>query len=223
MFQKIVGDWNNMEGEILDANGDPVENNKRKLTAYAVKFGLTYRTLYNYFRANVSKRMVIGNCVGVKPLMRQDQVLFVACISSRADCGNEGLTPMYLTNKVQELCPHLDHKQAYRQVHRRVLLEGHKARILKKNTVKAQATTTDRTGITVSDQYRWHLLVNSDFERLQLQNTGTCPDSKKTFGEVMDSFVFGLDKMSIAADHAGNIRVIPSANKKKHNNILQDR
>ena len=39
----------------------------------------------------------------------------------------------------------------------------------------------------------------------------------------MDSFVFDLDKMSIAADHAGNVRVIAAANKKKHDSILQDR
>ena len=39
----------------------------------------------------------------------------------------------------------------------------------------------------------------------------------------MYSFVFGLDKMSIAADHAGNIRVIAAANKKKRKKILQDR
>ena len=111
--------------------------------------------------------------------MRQDQVIFVACISACAYRSNEGLTPMDLNNKVQEMCLHLDHKQAYRQVHRRVLLEGHKAGILKKNTVKPQATKTDRTGITVSNQYRWHLLVNSEFERLWLQNTGTCPVIKK--------------------------------------------
>ena len=116
-----------------------------------------YRTLYNYCQADVSKRVMIGNGVGGKLLMRQDQVLFVACIcacAARVDCSNEGITPMDLTKKVQELFPHLDHKQAYRQVHRCVLLEGHKAGILKKNTIKPQATTTNRTGINVLDHYR---------------------------------------------------------------------
>ena len=65
--------------------------------------------------------------------------------------------------------------------------------------------------------------MNSEFERLWLKNTGTCPVSKKTFGDEMDSFVFGPDKMSIAADHAGNISVISATNKKKHEKILQDR
>ena len=137
---------------------------------------------------------MIGNGVGGKLLMRQDQVLFVACISDRADRCNKGLTPMYLTDKVQKLCPHLDYKKAYLQVHRPVLLEGQKAVILKNNTVKIQETTTDRTNITVSYQYRWYLLANSDFEPLRLHNTCTCKVSKKTFGEVMDYFVFGLEK-----------------------------
>ena len=151
MFQKIMDGWNNMEGEALDVNGDTVENNKMNLTTYAAEFGLAYRTLYNYCRANVSKWMIIGNVVGGKPLMRQYQVLFVACISARGDRGNEGFTTIDLTNKVQELYPHLDHKQVYIQVHRHVLLEGQKSGILKKNTVKPQATTTNCTGITVSD------------------------------------------------------------------------
>ena len=164
-----------------------------------------------------------GNGVGGKPLMRQDHVIFVACMPARANRGNKGLTPMDLNEKVQELCPHLDHKQAYCQVHRRVLLEGQKARISKKNTVKPQETTTNRTSITISDQCIWNLLVNSELDRIRLNNTGTCPVRKKSFEEVMDYFVFGLDKMIIAADHAGNIHINAAAKKKKHKKILQDR
>ena len=68
-----------------------------------------------------------------------------------------------------------------------------------------------------------YLLVNSEFEEIWLQNTGTCPVVKKTFGEVMYSFVFGLYEMSIAADHAGNIHINAAAKKKKHKKILQDK
>ena len=114
MFHKIVDDWNNMEVEALEDNGDTTEKNKWNLTAYAANFGLNYLTLYNYCWADVSKRMMTGNGVDGKPLMRKDQVIFVVFISAYANRSNEGIIPMDLTDKVQELCPNLDHKQAYR-------------------------------------------------------------------------------------------------------------
>ena len=38
----------------------------------------------------------------------------------------------------------------------------------------------------------------------------------------MPLFIFGLDEESICADHFGNIKIVGSANKKKHEKIIQD-
>eukprot|EP00978_Attheya_sp_CCMP212_P000306 scaffold593_cov31-Attheya_sp.AAC.1 len=222
-FRRIVEDWNNMEGEALDINGDPVAKNKGNLTQYGQKFGIPYNTLYKYCRNDdVSKRGVLGNGIGPNPLMSSNEVSFMVAVAARADRGNDGLTLKELADKVQELRPDFNRLQASRQVARRVIPEGYKTGILKKGTVIPQATTTDRTGITISDQYRWHLLVDAEYDRLRLKNIGICPVTRKTFGELMDAFVIGLDEMSIAADHAGNIRIVAAANKKKHEKILQD-
>ncbi len=53
--------------------------------------------------------------------------------------------------------------------------------------------------------------------------TGLCQKSGKTFGEVMSHFIVGLDEMCIISDFNGNdALIIGSADKKKHEKILQD-
>ena len=144
--------------------------------------------MYKCFRDVISKWSVIGNGIGAKTLMTPDQVGFMGCVYACLEHGNYGLTQMEMTYKVQELCPHINHDQASRQVSCCIFPEGHKVGILKNSMVKPQSTKTDCNSISTSDQYRCNLLIKTDFERLRSNNTGICPISKKKFGEVMNYY-----------------------------------
>jgi hypothetical protein len=86
--------------------------------------------------------------------------------------------------------------------------------VLKHTTQKVQATTSDRTNIIVTQQYRWHRAVDEVYDYLRKKNTGLCQKTDKIFGEVMPEFLLGLDKLCLMSDAHGNLRVVASANKK---------
>ena len=61
------------------------------------------------------------------------------------------------------------------------------------------------------------------FNELCRNNGGTCKNTGKTFGELMQHFVLGLDEACIMADTGGNIKIIGADDRKKDENILADR
>lgn len=152
-----------------------------------------------------------------------DDIAFAGAIAARCDRVNNGLNPSEMTHVIQEMRPELSRQQASRQVSRRVLPENARKGVLKPHKVKAQPTTTDRTAITWNQQYRWHLLISSELDFLRKNNTGTCPVTGKTFGELIDHFVIGLDEMCIMANHDGSVSILAAADVKKQEKILQDR
>ena len=88
--------------------------------------------------------------------------------------------------------------------------------------MKVQPTTSDRTNINVAQQYRWHRLVDEEYARLRATNTGPCRKTGKTFGEIIQHFIWGLDEMCLLSDHHGTLYVVACAQKKKHEKLLQD-
>ena len=124
---------------------------------------------------------------------------------------------------VQEMKPQLTRRQASNQLDRRILPIEHAKGKLKKGTVKAQATSTERSAITFDSQKRWYDFVTALFNKARVDNTGVCKVTGKTYGELMRHFVIGLDEECIMADSAGNIRIIGSGERKKHEKIVADR
>jgi hypothetical protein len=92
-------------------------------------------------------------------------------------------------------------------------MKNHKKELT--GVVKAQATTTKRTGITVKQQYRWHTTFDSAMATLRRNNTGVCPVTGKTFGELSPHFLIGGDEECLLASD-GNVSVIGDKQKKKH-------
>ena len=64
--------------------------------------------------------------------------------------------------------------------------------------------------------------MEEQYNILGLNNDGLCPVSERNFGKFMPYFIFGLYEESSFADHHGNVKIIGSANKKKHEKHLQD-
>lgn len=113
-------------------------------------------------------------------------------------------------------------KAASRILTRRVIPINATEGILKSNLQKPQSTTSDRTNINIAQQYRWHRLIDTEYNNLRTQNTGLCKLSGKSFGEVMDHFIIGLDEMCLMSEENGNASIIGCADKKKHERVLQD-
>ena len=60
------------------------------------------------------------------------------------------------------------------------------------------------------------------FNDIRKTNVGVCKNTGKTFGELMQNILMGLDKSCIMADAGGNIRIIGDTDK-NHEKILADR
>ena len=126
-----------------------------------------------------------------------------------------------MTDLVQELSPCVSRKSASRQVSRHIITKSIK-KGRTKGVLTPQSTASGSSAITVEQQFRWHTLVNKQFKRLRLKNTGICNLSHKTFGVVMAHFLWGLDEESTCADHNGDVKITGSAGKMKYEKILQD-
>jgi hypothetical protein len=123
---------------------------------------------------------------------------------------------------IMDLINNLSLSQAAKQLSRRVLPENSKAGVIKAMTQKVQATTSDRTNISLGQQFCWHCIVNEEYNLLCMSNTGLCKRSGKSFGEVMGHFIVGLDEMCLMSDAHEDLHVFGSADKKKHEKLLQD-
>jgi hypothetical protein len=70
--------------------------------------------------------------------------------------------------------------------------------------------------LSVAQQWRWYQNVQEALNLLRQKNTGVCHKTGKQFGEVMDFFVVGADEACLMSDAHGNVKIIGSADKKKH-------
>ena len=80
----------------------------------------------------------------------------------------------------------------------------HKNRF-KPTSVMTQNTTTcrRRNQCTVSQQFRWFKKFETALDFLRKHNTGTCPKTGKTFGELIEHFVRGEDETNLMATMMG--------------------
>jgi hypothetical protein len=143
-----VDDWLQSKGTALDDNG---EKHSLRVFCYGVA-KIPYNTFKHYVCKDESKRRIVGNRMGRKPLIDRKSGEFVVDILVRADRGNNGSTPAEMIDQVVELKPDLTRKQASRAMYR-TILPGNKKKIRPKSRL-AQATCTNRTNINVSQQYR---------------------------------------------------------------------
>ena len=112
---------------------------------------------------------------------------------------------------IQDLKPELSRNQAEQAL--RTVRDTHAGELT--GIAKAQATTTKRSAVTVTQQYRWHALYDAALEKLRAHNTGRCGLTGKTFGEVTDQFIFGGDETCLIA-YGGDVFIIGDKAKKKH-------
>ena len=151
-------------------------------------------------RKYVAGTRQLGSRPGRAGLLQQGEVDSIVDVLKRADRGNDGMDRPKAIDTVLDIKPHLSRKQAA-DTFRMLVQKKHKNELT--GPVKAQATTTKRTGITVAQQYRWHMTFECAFDRLRSLNTGIGPGGK-TFGEMAEYFVLGGDEACIWAAEGSN-------------------
>ena len=218
-MEQAVKDWLEQADSVRDGNGEIISNYAK----YANKMGIPSGTFFHYVHPDPDKRRTLDQANRGKPrLLTDSDVKLAGAVLARADRGNDGYSRKEAADLIQDLNPDINRLAARRQLSNIVLPKNHEAGVLKEAAVKAQPTTSDRTNINVAQQYRWHRLVDQEYDYLRATNTGLCGRSGKTFGEVIEHFIWGLDEMCLMSDHHGNLHVIACAEKKKHEKLLQD-
>jgi hypothetical protein len=173
---------------------------------------IPHSTLKKYITTDESSRQKIGAGVGRKPLLNLGQEKFVVDVVRRYDRGNDGLSNAGVLDTLGELKPNLTRTQLG-NAWRNTIRPHHKKELT--GIVTAQATTTKRSAITVTQQWRWHETVDKTYSDLRRRNTGVCPKTGKSFGELMPHFILGGDETCLLASD-GVVRVIGDKDKKKH-------
>ena len=210
--------WNKRTDMKFDENGEEILDYK----IFANRMQIPPLTFYAYIHPDANKRRKLGNGErGKKKLLSDEDVKFAGEVLARQDRANDGYNVQEAMDMLKNLNPDMSRRAASRQLSRRVLPVNHARGILKKKPVKPQATTSDRTNINAAQQWRFHTLVDRVFDELRDANLGKCNKSGKTFGEVFQHFVIGLDETCIMSD-GHTMQIIGSRDKAKHELRLQD-
>ena len=115
-------------------------------------------TLHSYAHANASQRQRLGSSAGKPAIVNDETAQFAVDVLRRRDRGNDGMNHREAIDMVHDLMPMLSRKQVS-QTFLRTIRPGHSSEL--SNIVKAQASTTKRSSITIPQQYRWHTVCTT--------------------------------------------------------------
>jgi hypothetical protein len=111
-----------------------------------------FGTLSGKVTSNEAARSISERGLGAPTLLQPEQQQVVVDCVRRADRANNGKSMPEVIDLIQELHG-LERKQA-RDTYANSIKPSHRDKLT--NIVKAQATTTARSAITVDQQWRWH-------------------------------------------------------------------
>ena len=146
-LQAAVEDWDHKTGEWLSLTPS------MSLHMYARCVGISKSVLHKYTHSDPSKRTKLGSHAGKPTLLSEEVQQFGVDVLVRRDRGNEGLNNRAAAELFHDLAPALKLRQVAACLRRSV---RPKFRSVLTNIVKAQASTSKRSQITVAQQYRWH-------------------------------------------------------------------
>jgi hypothetical protein len=128
-------------------------------------------TFSMYVTANESKRLKLvedgGREVGKPASLDKQDAQLLTDVIRRSDRGNEPKSLPQIVDIIQELNPALDRKAAR---HAFTTVQSKRPDELT-GKVKAHATTTARSAITVPQQFRWHTLIDDTYAESVRLNT----------------------------------------------------
>jgi hypothetical protein len=143
LLTAAIDEWTEKRDRFFDENDMP-----RSLSQYSNVVDIPYQTLIKY----VNHGRIVGVAAGRKALITSEASSLIADCVARADRGNDGRTQSEVIDMVQETLPMLSRKQAA-DAWLRTAKKRH-VDVIKPRSLVAQATTTKRCMITISQQYR---------------------------------------------------------------------
>ena len=155
---------------------------------------------------------------GRKSIVSSNNIDFLADIVVRADQANDGLTRKESISTLQELYPKLTCIQAQQYFDRKFFKNN--ASEVKKRLVKAQQIMTKWIQITVDQKYWWLKKYQEGLNFLREKNTGRCRKLGRIFGEVIQHFIIGGDKIFLMANADRYMKIIGDAQKRWIKRVL---
>jgi hypothetical protein len=210
-MQCAVEDWD--DGKGIDKKGD-----KLTLDQFANLCGIKPDAFQKHACVDRNKRRALGSQVGRKAKLSTDDQEFIVQLTARCDCANGPGGCKETIDAMQNLRPDLSHCQLANHWDHAACQKARRDGLLKRNTVKAQATTAKRDAMTLSQQRCWHCAVDDACSVLQIRNAGRCKLTGESFGEVMHHFIVAGGDGDMAGSQAsdGKDRVHGEQKKKKH-------
>jgi hypothetical protein len=134
---------------------------------FANVIDIPYDTFKKYVTSTsgMTKKRELGKSAGRPSLVNPNDQRFVADIVARHDRGNNGKSTSEVIDVVMMMNPSLKRKQASECFNRTI--RPNNKDLLTQNNVKAQATTTKRSAITVSQQFCWFKTYGNALDELR--------------------------------------------------------
>ena len=106
-----------------------------------------------------------------RALLSNSQVKYVEGVIIKRDTSNQGMSRKEVIQVISELCLSKSFVQA--ENHLDYLIWAKRLTHLKRlgRVVSAQATRTKRSHICVSQQYRWHMMIEAEWEDMRRTNS----------------------------------------------------
>ena len=116
---------------------------------------------------------------------------------AQSDQANDDLLRKEVIDNIHELNPSIPWVAASKQLSCRVLPENAASHITKAQCQKVQATTSERININVAQQFRWHSVMDHVYNLVRENNTCVFSKTGKSFGELIQHYIVGLDEMCL--------------------------
>jgi len=153
-----------------------------------------------------------------KALLGNDEIKWLQDVVHQRDINNEGMSRKEVVKVIAEVgrCPNLE-KAEY---HLNYLIRKKALNRLKREgrVVTAQSTTSERSQISIPQQYRWHVVIGNVWSDMRRKNL---PSSE--FKRLQPHFQMNFDEACFMCSE-GTLKVLAAADRKKHNlNLADDR
>ena len=143
-----------------DEQRKPAEQ-QMSMKKFAKAWEIPFSTLQNHVCPDDSKRIKLGSSVGKTPIIGSAEKKVIVDVLIRKDRANEGVGVDGAVDILEQMLPNCSRKQLD-GAFRRTVRPQNKEYLT--GSVSAQKTTTQRSAITVAQQWRWHkvnlILVN---------------------------------------------------------------
>ena len=150
-LQAAVEDWDHKTGEWLSLTPS------MSLHMYARCVGISKSVLHKYTHPDPAKRTKLGSHAGKPTLLSEEVQQFGVDVLCRRDRGNEGLSNRDCSRAAPRFGARAEAASKWQNCLRQTVRPRF-ASVLT-NIVKAQASTSKRSQVTVAQQYRWHQVI----------------------------------------------------------------